>query len=110
MSVLAGAGDEAEWQLQRAQHVEKALLSQQANMTTIGRAVAGVSRDVQPGCVPDASFLVAAAEGVLFEGLASLLRQVSLMPFCPPPLCPPPPFPCSLPLPTPKGPPPSPHL
>lgn len=78
-----GPGEEAEWQLRRAQHVEKALLSQQANMGTIGRAVAAVGRDVQPGAVPDAGFLVAAAEGVLFEGLASLLRQVPLMSFCP---------------------------
>lgn len=72
------AGEEAEWQLQPAQHVEQALLSQQASMDTIGRALAAVSRDVQPGSVPDAAFLVAAAEGVLFEGLASLLRQVGL--------------------------------
>ena len=88
VSVLGGAGKEAEWRLQHAQHVEKALLSQQANMATIGQAVAGVRRDVQPGSVPDASFLVAAAEGVLFEGLASLLRQVSLMPSCPSSLVP----------------------
>ena len=47
-------------------------------MDTIGRALAAVGQDVQPGSVPDAAFLVAAAEGVLFEGLASLLRQVGL--------------------------------
>lgn len=85
------AGEEAEWQLQHAQHVEKTLLSQQANMDTIGQAVAAVSRDVQPGSVPDASFLVAAAEGLLFEGLASLLRQVgpTVTPSLPPPPLPP---------------------
>lgn len=45
-------------------------------MQTIGHAVAAVTKDVQPGGIADASFVKAAAEGVLFEGLASLLRQV----------------------------------
>ena len=79
---VRGAGEEAEWRLQHAQHVEMALLSQQANMDAIGQAVAAVGQDVQPGSVPDASFLVAAAEGVLFEGLASLLRQVNPLLAC----------------------------
>ena len=47
-------------------------------MDTIGHAIASVSQDVKPGQVPDAEFLVAAAEGILFEGLASLLHQVSI--------------------------------
>ena len=57
--------------------MEKALRSQPASMETIGHAVAAVRQDVQPGKLPDAEFLVAAAEGVLFEGLASLLQQVT---------------------------------
>ena len=88
-----GAGEEAEWRLQHAQHVEKALLTQQATMDTIGQAVAAVSQDVQPGPVPDASFLVAAAEGVLFEGLASLLHQVSSLSAHTSSTTPPPPHP-----------------
>ena len=56
--------------------MEQALRGQLASMDTIGHAVAAVRQDVQPGQVPDADFLVAAAEGVLFEGLASMLRQV----------------------------------
>ena len=80
VSVVGLAEEEAEWQLQHAQHVEKALLSQQSSMAAIGQAVAAVSRDVQPGSLPHSSFLVAAAEGLLFEGLASLLRQVDLLP------------------------------
>lgn len=71
------AGDKAEWQLQQGEHVEQALQSHKASMDTIGHAVAAVSQDVKPGQMPDAEFLVAAAEGILFEGLASLLHQVS---------------------------------
>ncbi|KAA6423444.1 MAG: Aldehyde oxidase, partial [Trebouxia sp. A1-2] len=68
-------GDKAEWQLQQGEHVEQALQSHKASMDTIGHAVAAVSQDVKPGQMPDAEFLVAAAEGILFEGLASLLHQ-----------------------------------
>lgn len=75
---LHGAGEKVEWQVQQAKQVEQALRSSTATMDTIGHAVAAVRQDVQPGKVPDADFLVAAAEGVLFEGLASLLHQVSL--------------------------------
>ena len=71
------AGDKADWQLQDGHQVQCALKGHLASMDTIGHAVAAVRQDVQPGKVPDANFLVAAAEGVLFEGLASLLRQVS---------------------------------
>lgn len=76
------AGEEEVWQVQQAHQVEQALRSQAGSMGTIGRAVAAVRQDVQPGSLPDASFLVAAAEGILFEGLACLLRQVAL-PLCP---------------------------
>ena len=72
------AGDKAEWQLQQGERVEQALQSHKASMDTIGHAVAAVSQDVKPGHVPDADFLVAAAEGILFEGLTSLLHQVSI--------------------------------
>ncbi|KAL0029788.1 hypothetical protein WJX77_000034 [Trebouxia sp. C0004] len=68
-------GEKAEWQLQQGEHVEQALQSHKASMDTIGHAVAAVSQDVRPGQVPDAEFLVSAAEGILFEGLASLLHQ-----------------------------------
>jgi len=71
------AGDKAEWQLQQGEHVEQALQFHTASINTIGLAVANVNEDVKPGQVPDADFLVAAAEGILFEGLASLLHQVS---------------------------------
>ncbi len=73
------AGDKTEWQLQHAKHVEKALQAQAASVETVGHAVVAVRQDVQPGKVPDADFLVAAAEGVLFEGLAALLGQVNTM-------------------------------
>lgn len=72
------AGEKVEWQVQQAKQVEQALRSSTATMDTIGQAVAAVRQDVQPGGVPDADFLVAAAEGVLFEGLAALLHQVGL--------------------------------
>lgn len=64
------------WQVQQAEHVVQQLQGKEGNMNTIGHAVAAVAHDVQPGEVEDASFIEAAAEGVLFEGLASLLRQV----------------------------------
>ncbi len=64
--------------MQQGQHVEQALQSHTASMEAISHAVAAVSQDVEPGQVPDAQFLVAAAEGILFEGLASLLHQVSI--------------------------------
>ncbi len=57
--------------------MEQALQFHTASINTIGLAVANVNEDVKPGQVPDADFLVAAAEGILFEGLASLLHQVS---------------------------------
>ncbi len=58
--------------------MEHALQFHTASINTVGHAVAAVSQDVKPGQVLDAEFLVAAAEGILFEGLASLLRQVSI--------------------------------
>ena len=67
------------WQVQQAEHVVQQLQGKEGNMNTIGHAVAAVAQDVQPGKVEDASFIKAAAEGVLYEGLASLLRQVGSM-------------------------------
>ena len=67
------------WQVQQAHHVVQQLQGKQGNFKTIGHAVAAVAQDVQPGHVEDASFIKAAAEGVLFEGLASLLRQVAVV-------------------------------
>lgn len=64
------------WQVQQAHNVMHQLHGQPGSLHTIGHAIAAVAEDVQPGNVTDASFIIAAAEGVLFEGLASLLRQV----------------------------------
>lgn len=64
------------WQVQQAHGVMQQLQGKPGNMHTIGHAIAAAAEDVQPGDVADASFVKAAAEGVLFEGLASLLRQV----------------------------------
>lgn len=70
------------WQVQQAKHVVQQLNGKPGSMRTIGHALAAVAQDVQPGdvsCAGDAAYVRAAAEGVLFEGLASLLRQVSLL-------------------------------
>ena len=56
--------------------MEACLQGATPSIRTLAKAVALVLEDVQPGNVPDKDFLITAAQGLLFEALASILKPV----------------------------------
>jgi CO/xanthine dehydrogenase FAD-binding subunit len=63
--------------VRRAPAAEKALVGSASCVSTIAAAVKAILDDVRPGELPDAEFLRGAAQGLLFQALASILKQVT---------------------------------
>ena len=59
--------------------VEEALRGAPANLASVVAAVRAVAGDVTPGEMPDADFLTATAEGLIFEALVHTMGLVSLV-------------------------------
>ena len=64
--------------------VEKAVRGAPASLATVVAAVRAVAGDVKPGNTPDADFLTATAEGLVFEALVHTMGLVHLS-LCHPP-------------------------
>ncbi|CAL5222937.1 g5372 [Coccomyxa viridis] len=62
-------GTEHKWRVEHAAAVEKALRGAPASLASVVAAVRAVASDVKPGKMPDADFLTATAEGLVFEAL-----------------------------------------
>lgn len=81
--MIANAGTEHKWRVGHAAAVEKALRGAPASLASVVAAVRAVVSDVKPGKMPDADFLTATAEGLVFEALVHTMGLV-----CPVPLPP----------------------
>ena len=75
--VVANAGTEHKWRVEHAVAVEKALRAAPASLASVVAAVRAVASDVKPGKMPDADFLTATAEGLVFEALVHTMGLVS---------------------------------
>ena len=75
LSLVTG-DKEASWQVARASAAEKALKGSACNVGTIAAALRAVTDDVRPGDLPDADFLRTSAQGLLFQALAAILKEV----------------------------------
>ena len=56
--------------------VEKTLRGAPASLASVVAAVRAVASDVKPGKMPDADFLTATAEGLVFEALVHTMGLV----------------------------------
>jgi hypothetical protein len=74
--MVACSGTAPRWQVGRAAAVEKTLAGATSSLATLADAIAAVAKDVRPGAVADAEFLLGAAEGLLFEALVATLKPV----------------------------------
>ena len=77
MLSIVDTGTEHKWRVEHAAAVEKALRGMPASLGSVVAAVRAVASNVRPGKTSDADFLLATAEGLVFEALVHTLGLVS---------------------------------